>query len=370
MSMALALALRHSATDLLIDVSENDASRLFIIVGGVAALTLLVNATTSQKVLAWLGLVEEDSPAVRTMQHYARKHIYRAVLQLDRNLREEIPAFDHKIINRLILDIKKTKMNSSIGSHDDDYHHATHTDVMEPYAVPIHGQLSDHYLYKHRVEFSPISMDMNDQDGVELELELEDMGMELDGNSNGNGTSGVHANGDACDFRHVDIGLLSHIRLAFLEVLRSNYWKHIEDGKLPRKGIEAILLLFSVDFAKDFVQDFSQMSNAKENGACMSDWNYIEGFLNAPKWWLLLIAQCVDWLLEKFSVFVYKCALTSHVDHFATNMTSAVYHRHEENSIYILGSFIDSHQLALRTIPFYLSEEEVSCVTIVIASLL
>lgn len=356
-SMALALALRHSASDGLIDVSERDGSRLFIIVGGVATLTLIINATTSQRMLNWLGLVEEDSAAVRTMQHYARKHIYRAVLQLVRNLKEEMPGFDHKIINRLIRDIRKTKMNSNVGSHGEDYHHGTHTDMMEAYAVPIHGQLSDHYLHKHRVGMHAIS---NDE-----ESEVKSQELDFCDDESCTSLAGVDLEDDhtpACDLSNVDIGLLSHIRLAFLEVLRSNYWKHIEDGKLPRKGIEAILLLFSVDFAKDFVQDITLMSNAHENGACMSDWKYIEKFLNRSTWVTGLIALCIDWIFERFSILVFHCGFTRNVDHFATNIASAVIQLREENYIYILGSFIDSHVLALKTIPLYLSEEEVGCI--------
>jgi NhaP-type Na+/H+ or K+/H+ antiporter len=78
--IALALVVEQSTIAGNSIVSEIDGHRVFFIVGGVAGLSLVLNATTAQRLLFSLGLVEETSEEIRIMQHYARKrhgiHIY------------------------------------------------------------------------------------------------------------------------------------------------------------------------------------------------------------------------------------------------------------------------------------------------------
>jgi len=47
--------------------------------------------------------------------------------------------------------------------------------------------------------------------------------------------------------------LLVHVRISFLEVVKSVYWRHIDAGKLPRNSHAAVALLYSIDVGHDTV---------------------------------------------------------------------------------------------------------------------
>jgi len=64
--------LKQSSNTNNLTITSVEGSRIFFLVGGVAALTLLVNATLAQTVLYALGLVDDNSEEIRIMQHYAR----------------------------------------------------------------------------------------------------------------------------------------------------------------------------------------------------------------------------------------------------------------------------------------------------------
>ena len=70
--MTLALVIQQSASQSVIDISKEEGSRILFIVGGVAALTLIINATAAQSILYLLGLVDDNSEEIRVMQHYVR----------------------------------------------------------------------------------------------------------------------------------------------------------------------------------------------------------------------------------------------------------------------------------------------------------
>jgi hypothetical protein len=59
--------------------------------------------------------------------------------------------------------------------------------------------------------------------------------------------------------------LMTHIRRAFLDVVRVSYWRQINSGKLPRKSSAALILLNSIDVA---------MEQVKQPG--LHDWDVIE----------------------------------------------------------------------------------------------
>ena len=75
-SMALALALVSSTENGDTTISVDDSHRVFFCVGGVAALTLLINATTSGFVLDKLRLLDvTNTLETRIMFHYVKKRI-------------------------------------------------------------------------------------------------------------------------------------------------------------------------------------------------------------------------------------------------------------------------------------------------------
>ena len=59
LGMTLALIVQSDMNEA--HISSKDADRVFFFVGGIAALTLLINATTANKLLDYLGLLSEDT---------------------------------------------------------------------------------------------------------------------------------------------------------------------------------------------------------------------------------------------------------------------------------------------------------------------
>lgn len=74
-SLALVLLLEHSSRQNLINVDETDGHRIALLAGGFAALTLVINASTSSMMLRALGLVSRVSDDQEIMLNYARKRL-------------------------------------------------------------------------------------------------------------------------------------------------------------------------------------------------------------------------------------------------------------------------------------------------------
>ena len=119
---------------------------------------------------------------------------------------------------------------------------------------------------------------------------------------------------------------------------------------LPRKGSAAISLLGSIDFGRDYIE---------EPG--LRDWEFLEPSLRKPAWWYLVTAHCLDCCTDFVSSVLYTCSCISSRHHFSTAFEHAVTELHNAHCIYVLSSFIESHQRAQKTIPYYLGEEEKVC---------
>ena len=74
-SLALVLLLEHSSRQGLINVDETEGHRIALLAGGFAALTLVINASTSSMMLRALGLVSRVSSDQEIMLNYARKRL-------------------------------------------------------------------------------------------------------------------------------------------------------------------------------------------------------------------------------------------------------------------------------------------------------
>lgn len=92
-SVALALSLVHSTARGQTTIDLRVARTVFFLAGGVATLTLLINATTAGIVLKKLSLLPDDVSAteVRIMRHYAQKRIRLKALDLLEQLQSKYP---------------------------------------------------------------------------------------------------------------------------------------------------------------------------------------------------------------------------------------------------------------------------------------
>jgi len=148
--------------------------------------------------------------------------------------------------------------------------------------------------------------------------------------------------------------LLVHIRIAFLEMCRSTYWRHIDEGKLPRNSTAAVNLLYSIDVAEDTV-----------NTPGLQDWDTIDFFLSRDRYaWIINLCTWIDFLWTSF-IFVLTCRFVSHNTRpynskgfLETYFLEYFEWQRSENAVYMLASFIEAHEYAQKKIPYYLGEEE------------
>jgi hypothetical protein len=145
-------------------------------------------------------------------------------------------------------------------------------------------------------------------------------------------------------------------------MVRSVYWKHIEDGKLPRNSPAAVYLLYSIDVGHDTVHTPD-----------LQDWDTVENFLSQDQYsWIVKACGFIDSVVDLMSSlfrFCFKYFYTAkNVHHRLVNgkgfleKTSLEYfelHR-SENAVLMLSSFIEAHEYTQRKIPYFLGEEELT----------
>eukprot|EP00607_Mallomonas_marina_P011087 CAMPEP_0182424830 /NCGR_PEP_ID=MMETSP1167-20130531/11091_1 /TAXON_ID=2988 /ORGANISM="Mallomonas Sp, Strain CCMP3275" /LENGTH=463 /DNA_ID=CAMNT_0024604933 /DNA_START=502 /DNA_END=1893 /DNA_ORIENTATION=+ len=220
-----------------------------------------------------------------------------------------------------------------------------------------------------------------------------------------------------------DSRLLTHVRLAFLGVVRMVYWKLIDEGKLPRNSSAALALLYSVDFAQDAANS--------PNG--LQDWDALQPALNHTSI-LLRILLFIAYFADCFVMIINTCScftrsrrrlrhletipevteessgngnnkgngiieskdtdgklppprvspaifdrkvmpsdktINSYTDSttpstrssntfFSELVSARVEFRTQENNVYVLTSFIEAHEHAQKMIALYLGEDEVT----------
>ena len=190
----------------------------------------------------------------------------------------------------------------------------------------------------------------------------------------------------------INTDLLLHVRVTFLEVLRTIYWQLVTSDKMPRNSTAALELLNSVDFAHDKIhrqqQQQQEQQQQQQHESCQSqcqDWEYLKTAINTDSLnWLITACRLVDFvltLIKTFLVFLLsllpcstsRCCLrhTSNgcsipmifkpkVTFFAKKMSHLINYLYEEKSILLLSSFIEGHERAARKIPQFLGEEDVT----------
>jgi NhaP-type Na+/H+ or K+/H+ antiporter len=87
LAMALALIVEKAGNT---DEPADQASRFFFYIGGIATLTLLVNGTTSSKLLGWLGLMGEHSVEKDIIMTQMRKRLTRKMNKIITDIQGEM----------------------------------------------------------------------------------------------------------------------------------------------------------------------------------------------------------------------------------------------------------------------------------------
>eukprot|EP00812_Abedinium_dasypus_P002540 NODE_130_length_2002_cov_178.843349.p1 GENE.NODE_130_length_2002_cov_178.843349~~NODE_130_length_2002_cov_178.843349.p1 ORF type:complete len:560 (-),score=192.05 NODE_130_length_2002_cov_178.843349:306-1742(-) len=193
--MALAVMVKNS------DGIEFKTGHLFIfLVGGVAMLTLLINATTCGKLVKALGLTEPGAAKESLMKHFRTK--------MHRSVCEKLQTF-HASARYQVVDLATVKsLVSCLNHHEFGALEKADTDLLA--------------LEKARF----------------VDIEEEDACVVVDSDALGLDTLGVKLT-----------PLLPDARCTFYAMLKAEYWEMINEEVLPHDSVAATILLESLDAA-------------------------------------------------------------------------------------------------------------------------
>lgn len=280
LGMALALMVENGGPE---EKSE-EASRLFFYVGGIAALTLVINATLSRPLLFYLGLLTSDSPEKIMVMNQIKKKLRK---QMNNILKDIVDEF--KLEEKDVEDIRmscsllmEAPFNASSFFTDNpqkfgsisiqNSHHSN--SIQSDQSEFITSILSDAYNMSnlgkgfgnsngilsrgHSMSFSggisrSRSFSTNNYNASKI-IKLNNML-----------TYSINTKLSVADSPVIISELLLYIRLMFLECVRVKYWNLIELGKLPRQSYSAKYLLYTIDAAIDSV-DSNYLLSKKKNG--------------------------------------------------------------------------------------------------------
>jgi len=200
LAMALALIVRSEWHEM--GISQNRANKFFFYVGGMATLTLVVNATTAQMLLVKLGLLKEDDSLM------SKSLLNQAKFQIRERLQEDCKQLSaHKYdasFDGKLNESDFTKYNTLLSTHENSMAESLRSLSSHAKANRFFG-IDD--------TNNPMTNGMADTKG-ESPLNPE---------------------------------VVTYCRQMLLESCRVKYWDFIEDGFLPRTDTVTQSLLYSID---------------------------------------------------------------------------------------------------------------------------
>lgn len=275
MSLALIVKENHNG-----HIDGMKADRLFFYVGGIAALTLIINATFTKQMLYILGILRNESNR-----------------DIDKN-------------RNMVIDLMKKglrrKMRIKLAS------------LLEE-APTASGPVVASYI------------------GLLVEEEIE-----MDSFANGTASSSherwKEELNEFTDREHTGAPLpdvLQYVRAIFLGIVRIEYWKSIESGKMPREAVFTNNLLYSIDTALDCVHK-----------AQLRDWESLCTDMTISSI-TLSILDIIDGFEQKLSPLCTPYHVKKH--YLARN---------DEMKAYMLTNFIEAHENAQRRVCNFMGRPE------------
>lgn len=309
LGMALGLAVWGEREHLHLD--QETADKFFFFIGGICTLTLLINALTAPKLLSVLGLIVDTTSSVEylTLQKKVNS-------QLKQMLENEMVSLSPQI-------------NTENSHHDNNIHN------ISPHNGSPHS-VSPHYK-QHTVS-------------IHFPIDIQEVKkhITLFSESNSTNTTNSTANRSSRPQKVKKQNTLTEPRLSvggylvtsdrrliycrhmFLTCLRAQYWKSINDGKIPRSDKVAQCLLYSVEHS---------IHNTSEP---LSDWSIVNLELASPLWW------------DTLDKYFFQITPTWFPMHYFSLTESA---KHTYDRIYILINFISAHEISQHEIFEFLDDE-------------
>jgi len=349
LAMALALTVKENGPPDL----EEETSRFFFYVGGIAALTLLINATTANKVLTYLGLSGSESAEKMLMMSQIRSKLKHNMEDLIEQMSGELTERDIEEIKSscslLLVDDSRTSTvlrpsedltgfsrsfsNENDAKSSNPLHPTGSTATSSgdgsaagnrPISAASAGSSHSHRSLASNGQVTAEELNMMLRESVAV------------GSSSSSSSSsrpaGSRAGGSMIFGSMTNYTLLGYVRSIFLEIVRAEYRQLIESGKLPRLSYSAQFLLYTVDVAVDLVHDPAEGAGA--------DYYCMERGLNAEPY-LLQALRFLERVVPGGAYVVAESASKIEADRI-------------KRRVYMLTSFIEAHESAQKKLHEFL----------------
>lgn len=306
-----------------------ETDRLFFYCGGIAAMTLFINATTAKLLLKKLGLIGkhsiEKNLVVTSIKRKLLKHMEEVALKLsekysDSHLQEAKAAIS--LLNE--EDDEHESQGNSFSAistkiwrgSDVDRGSTTNNPVLSTIERPSNSE--ERATVSRPSRFS-VSVQKNDANFAQLSRV----------------NNFLHGLNRTTQQNQVVPEVLSYVRSVFLEIVRAQYWHEIESGRLPRLSHSAQFLLYSIDVGLDHLEETS--------GA--QDWTCIKKEIESKFFGYGLLVRG-----EK--------SVSSFVASHCTTLIARLEALQDKRAVYILESFISAHEAAQEEVHSFLVEAD------------
>lgn len=366
LGMALALIVKNDGPE---DISD-ELNKLFFYVGGIAALTLVVNAITAKGLLFSLGLLTTNSAEKMLVTNQIKRKLKRKMDKVVSEMTKEFSFTDKDLeevrlsctllqdvnmdylyrdterMSAMIADSIRQKYVSEVTSDLPETARPTSSFSSQSGGKKVTVQES-HAMRDERADskasnpskqsfsrvLSSVGITANPQASETADARLRRMSHLLSLGSRPRSAAAL-----------LDYDLLMYIRSIFLEIVRVKYWHFIEIGKLPRLSFSAQYLFYSIEVGLDNV--YAKNSKEVDKDIYSKDWVCIDSEIHRR----LPVIDFLTFLEGKLP----QCC----TDRFITSTLSFLETRREKRLVYVLTSFIEAHEHAQARIHKFLGVEE------------
>jgi len=374
--MALALIVYKNGPE----DQQAETSRLFFFVGGIAALTLIINATTAKSLLFKLGLLGGDSAEKELVMEQIKKKLKKQLSVVFASIAKDY-AFNEKELDEvrqactLFADTDLTTLLEIAHKGNTPKRMIVGGNVPSSSSSIINNNINQLKTRKKSLSnendnstYNPILSEVdsntlcnqNSQDNTDdiekahYSLPVLERGRKGSTASAGSGileedmgrTRRVSAADHFKRRLSIDVRgpspvitaqLLRYVRSIFLSMVRVSYWHDIEQGKLPRKSKSAKFLLYSIEVGQE--------EAGKEYGGG-SDWRCIEDKLNSTPHEIKLLTM----IENNIPSYYFNGFHSRYLNKLECNR--------EERHVYMVTSFIAAHEHAQRKLHDFIKVEE------------
>lgn len=321
-AITLALIIDVETHEGLLTLDHKDSKRAFLIVGGVATLTLIINGTLAQPLLYFLELLKTETVERSLLQHYARRRIQMRVMEKVHNMPKNHIYFNEKVEQDLEVEIESRMESSKLQKRN---------------SLQLKEGISN-FFQLHRLDKVNNNALLDDEEEDLMGGNYEDERPDDDGLER----LESRLNDDEKN------SILRRLRESFYDLVRAAYWKQIEEGSLKKGSYAAISLLYALDIRLDHLDD-------KES----HDLKFLEpSFKKQVHHHVHQLLVPIDYIVSAcYSVFNSISGSNFNPPVLSSMVENEIQYYHDEYVVSVLTNYISAHKYSQRKAPKFLGSQ-------------